>query len=168
MDASESSAQSRVEAWGLGLQMLKANPIFGVGYGRFTEFHDKVAHNSFVHAFAELGLFGATLLVGCFYAFFQSIRVWVRNGQADSSAATSAQSLCLSALGAIVCGFFLSRQYVAVPYLLIAMGTSRATMSVADHRLFWSNTTLHSLFVVMVTAFGLVAIWIAVRLLGMW
>ena len=74
MDGSDSSAQSRVEAWGEGLGLLKANPVFGVGFGRFLEFHYKVAHNSIVHTFSELGLFGAFFLVGAYYGFFRAIR----------------------------------------------------------------------------------------------
>ena len=39
--------------------MLKSHPMTGVGYDQDTENHPPVAHNSFVHTFAELGLIGA-------------------------------------------------------------------------------------------------------------
>ena len=35
--------------------MLKFSPLWGVGYGSFADVHELVAHNSFVHCFAELG-----------------------------------------------------------------------------------------------------------------
>ena len=66
-NASESSAQSRIQSWAEGWSIFKTHPITGVGYGQYTEYHIKVAHNSFVETFAELGLLGALCLVGMFY-----------------------------------------------------------------------------------------------------
>src|SRR5262245_15279816 len=67
MSSEEDSAQGRIEAWAEGLQMFKAEPILGVGWSRFTEFHYRVAHNSFVHALAELGFVGAYVFIAIFY-----------------------------------------------------------------------------------------------------
>ena len=168
MDASESSAQSRVEAWGEGLGMLKANPVFGVGFGRFTEFHRKVAHNSIVHTFAELGLLGAFLLIGSFYGFFRATRLLGRSGSADPESLYWSGTLSASAIGAVACGFFLSRQYVVVPYILLAMGLSRATILVPDGRRFWSNAPAQVVAIGVLTASSVVVIWILVRALGAW
>jgi O-antigen ligase len=54
----DASFEGRTEAWYAGLQMLKDSPIWGVGLGFFRDYHERVAHNSFVHCFAELGLVG--------------------------------------------------------------------------------------------------------------
>ncbi len=61
ISASESSAHGRIEAWYEGFQMLKSNPFFGVGFDRFTEHYLLTAHNSFMLALAELGVFGYIL-----------------------------------------------------------------------------------------------------------
>ncbi len=61
LSASEESAHGRIEAWYEGFQMLKSNPLFGVGFDRFTEHHFLTAHNSFMLALAELGIVGYTL-----------------------------------------------------------------------------------------------------------
>ena len=74
LDASESSAQGRVQSWAEGLQMFKSHPLFGVGFGRYTDFNRLVAHNSFVHTLGELGFLGAFAFVGMGYWFFQSSR----------------------------------------------------------------------------------------------
>jgi O-Antigen ligase len=166
IDASESSAQSRVEAWGQGLGMLKANPAFGIGHGRFTDFHPRVAHNSIVHTFAELGLFGALFLTGSFYTFFRSTRLLAR-AESDPDGAYWSRALSISAVGAMACGYFLSRQYVVVPYILLAMGASRATMAV-DARQFWRNLPGQVLVVGLLTALSVVVVWISVRALGAW
>jgi O-antigen ligase len=53
----------RLEAWANGLEMFKSSPIFGIGFGRFTDFNDISAHNLFVLCLAELGLVGSTIWV---------------------------------------------------------------------------------------------------------
>ncbi len=55
---SEGSAAGRVIAWGSGIDQLKNHPLFGTGFGEFTNYNDLTAHNSFVLCFAELGFFG--------------------------------------------------------------------------------------------------------------
>ncbi len=41
-----------------GLELLKAHPIFGVGFGNMGDYVGQTAHNSLVVCAAELGLFG--------------------------------------------------------------------------------------------------------------
>lgn len=120
MSSGEESAQGRIQAWSAGLVMLRSHPVFGVGYGRFTEFHELVAHNSFVHTFAELGLFGAFCLVGMWASYFRGLRATPLNRMR--------RDLVASAAGTLVCAMFLSRQYVVIPYLLLAVGTAHASV----------------------------------------
>jgi putative inorganic carbon (HCO3(-)) transporter len=56
----------RLELWAEGLQLFRSAPLFGMGFGRFTDFIDLTAHNSFVLCLAELGLVGSTILVALF------------------------------------------------------------------------------------------------------
>jgi len=51
----------RLEAWSVGLQLFKRAPLFGTGFGSFTDFSEITAHNSFVLCLAELGLVGSTI-----------------------------------------------------------------------------------------------------------
>jgi putative inorganic carbon (hco3(-)) transporter len=53
----------RLEAWATGLELFKGAPIFGIGFGSFTDFNEITAHNSFVLPLAELGLVGSTIWV---------------------------------------------------------------------------------------------------------
>jgi len=59
-EISADSGADRTGLWGVGLQLLKSHPVFGVGYGRFVDDCDcgHTAHNSIVVCAAELGLFG--------------------------------------------------------------------------------------------------------------
>lgn len=54
----DDSSMGRAEAWYEGLNMLRSSPIWGTGYGSFADLNYLVAHNSFVHCFAEVGLVG--------------------------------------------------------------------------------------------------------------
>ncbi len=126
MDSQENSAQSRIEAWGQGLMMLKSKPVFGVGYSRFTEFHQKVAHNSFVQTAAELGLVGAFVFIAMYDTLFRILHR-ARKAAASLGPALSPSwmnAMVASAAGMVMCGWFLSRQYVAVPFILLALAGS--------------------------------------------
>jgi len=59
-DISESAGADRISLWSQGLQVFKAHPLFGVGFGRLPEYTDVhlTAHNSIVLCAAELGFFG--------------------------------------------------------------------------------------------------------------
>lgn len=57
-DVSVEAGSGRMEAWAVGLDLIKAHPIFGVGFGRFGEYFIVTAHNTVVVCAAELGMFG--------------------------------------------------------------------------------------------------------------
>jgi hypothetical protein len=44
--------------------LFRAAPFFGVSANRYQEHVGHVAHNSYLHAFTELGVFGETLFIG--------------------------------------------------------------------------------------------------------
>jgi hypothetical protein len=61
------TGHARVSIWSEGLQHLKGSPIFGIGQGQMLDQVGIVAHNSFVHAYTELGMVGGTLFLAAFY-----------------------------------------------------------------------------------------------------
>ncbi|MEI6668152.1 MAG: O-antigen ligase family protein [Acidobacteriota bacterium] len=166
MESGEESAQGRIQAWAAGLEMFRARPVLGVGYGQFTEHNNLVAHNSFVHTFSELGFVGEFFLVGMFYWLI------VANRSAGNLAGELASPLRLdvwaSGIGVIVCICFLSRQYSPVLYVPLALSATRLSLerptddalpksSFAD----WVRVLLLAVAVVGVTS-------VAVRLLAVW
>jgi len=64
----DESAMGRIEAWTEGWQLLKSNPIIGVGKDQFHEHHKRDTHSSYVRAGAELGLLGLYAFIGMIYA----------------------------------------------------------------------------------------------------
>jgi putative inorganic carbon (HCO3(-)) transporter len=58
---SASEGSDRLEAWATGLELLKSAPLFGIGFGSFTDFNGITAHNSLILCLAELGVVGGTI-----------------------------------------------------------------------------------------------------------
>ena len=71
---SEGTAQERIQLWAEGLLQLQSGRIlFGIGEGKYEEvsWMGLKAHNSYVHSFVELGVFGGLLFFSC--AFFPAL-----------------------------------------------------------------------------------------------
>lgn len=117
----EESAGQRVEAWYEGLQMLRENPVFGIGYGRFTDFHNLTAHNSFVLCFAETGLLGLFAWVGLLVVAWRELGQAAALHPAGSEARRRAEALRAALLGFLACAWFLSRTFQPLLYLLLAL-----------------------------------------------
>jgi O-antigen ligase len=162
LDASESSAQGRIQAWAEGLQMFKSQPLFGVGYGRYTDFNRLVAHNSFVHTLGELGLLGTFAFVGMGYWFFHSSRRY-RFMSADGWG----EDLWQSGLALAICAMFLSRQYSVVLFVWLALsaGYLHLTATAAGRS---PRPTVHLARIAAITAGGVICTYVAVRLFGQW
>ena len=147
-DISVNAGSDRTALWSSGLQMLKANPFFGVGIGSFADNCDgcgHTAHNSLVVCAAELGIVGLF-----FWAMFLFSTAWdalmtasparvqdvdpnitveelPSRGKAKTIAIDKAEInrfgrlLVLSFTGFLVAGWFLSRAYVMTFFLLGGM-----------------------------------------------
>jgi O-antigen ligase len=126
MQADEESAQGRIVAWSEGLQMLKSQPVLGVGWTRFTSYHAKVAHNSFVHVLAETGLIGGFCFVGLLYSYFMSLRASRAGPPEPPTGIDWTGPLIASGAGLCAGAGFLSRQYDPAFYTVIALGSAYA------------------------------------------
>lgn len=156
LDAQESSALGRIEAWYDGFQMFLGSPLYGVGTGRFTEYHPITAHNSLVLVLAENGFVGFVLWFAFLgYSFWMMLRIvrhvprdadsagpeeWVEPGASDPGDADLAEcsmqwrgdqriamTLLLSLVGYAATAFFLSRAYIILVYFLAALVVAHFT-----------------------------------------
>jgi hypothetical protein len=121
------SAHERVVFWGLANETFKSNPIFGIGYSMFWQIaDDRSAHNAFVLAYTELGMFGfwfwfGLILLGVVGVW--RVRILLRDKTGDDHqyvrkytglAIAAMSSFCASS-------FFLSRAYVYPLFFLVAI-----------------------------------------------
>jgi hypothetical protein len=122
--AADASTAGRYEAWRAGLYMLKADPIFGVGKGMFTQYHHLTAHNSYVLAPAELGLLGMILWAAIFYVTVKVPLVALRDFK-DHPGAASAHVWALALLAMCVAYalqmMFLSLTYHTITWVLFGL-----------------------------------------------
>jgi putative inorganic carbon (HCO3(-)) transporter len=132
LDADESSAAGRVDAWYEGMHMFMSQPLFGVGAGNFTDHNNLTAHNSFVLVLAETGFIGFTLWMAFIgYCFWMMVAVLRFKPMALEESAVQlldwsverelAMTLLLSLCGMFAAAFFLSRSYNFVLYLVMAV-----------------------------------------------
>jgi len=121
----EGTGAQRLELWYYGLQMFQSSPLIGVGAGNFIEYAPLVAHNSFIHVAAELGLLGLLSWTGIFYFSFKAlIKTKKLYTDKTNSLYILSDSTIVSIIGLISTAFFLSRQYQYLPYVIIALAVA--------------------------------------------
>jgi len=124
----DASGQSRTAAWREGWMMLKASPIWGVGFGYFAEYNEgRAAHNSYVECFAELGLVGYFLWLGTLLVSFRALRqlrAWTPESPDQEELSRLARAVLLSLAAFLVGAFFLSRAYQMMLFLLLGLATA--------------------------------------------
>jgi O-antigen ligase len=120
----------RLELWRDALDLFKTAPVFGIGSGNFVEEVRKVAHNSYVQCFAELGFVGGTLFLGTmWFAFvgFKRMRRLLRSGQylPVSSEYRRMFPYMLAILAGYATSIFsISRSYVIPTYLILGVSNA--------------------------------------------
>lgn len=171
----EESASDRIDAWWAGLSLLKSYPVFGAGYGNFTDHHHLTAHNSFVLCFAELGTFGFFAWLGLIVIAYQGLAQSMQVGTGTSShqaEARMAELLRAALVGFLACAWFLSRTYQPGMYLLLALCVSSwycmrsALASEQPPRQFemkpWARTTV----LAMVASIAVTYVFVTLHSLG--
>ena len=121
----------RITLWREGYESLKsAEIVFGIGQGEYSEIARLVAHNSYVHAFVELGLFGGTLFFGCFFFAGLGLYRLHRAGRLTNPELDRLRPyLCALLAGWCAAMLSLSRCYVVPTYLVIGLIASYLTMA---------------------------------------
>ena len=123
----DESSEGRIDAWAGGLQMLRASPVWGVGFGNFAEVNHLAAHNSFVNCFAETGLVGYFLwlfLVALTLAEAATLAKIDGEDRAAADLARWGRAVHLSLVAFLTAALFLSRTYSSVLFLLLGLGAA--------------------------------------------
>lgn len=134
MNATEGTGQSRVQIWSDGLVMLRDAPVFGVGMHQYGAHTSHVAHNSFIHCYAELGLIGGTLFLGVFCCALLTL---YRIGRTPEAAELSPelrrmQPFLLAVVVAYMVGMLsLSYAYTVPTYLILGLVAAYANVCAA-------------------------------------
>ncbi|QMU61461.1 MAG: hypothetical protein GKR92_07040 [Gammaproteobacteria bacterium] len=128
ISSGDASSAGRIDAWGSGIQMLKSNPLFGVGYGLFTVHHPIPAHNSYVQVFSEIGLVGYFFWLGFLamsmyglYKFSYKFNISNEKSELYLEHKSVATTVLFSLLGFAITSYFISRSVQPLLFILCAM-----------------------------------------------
>jgi hypothetical protein len=126
VENSNDSAQGRILLWRDSIVEFHGSPVFGIGQGNLPDAIGLVAHNSYIHCYAELGFFGGTLFLGAFFLAVTGVR-----GLATVETSEFADDLqwlrrCLiPILAAYMAGIYsLSRPYGNATYLVLGIAAA--------------------------------------------
>lgn len=128
------TGHQRLEIWAEGWSLFRRSPVFGIGMDKFVEEIHYVAHNSFFHCFAELGLVGGMFFAGMFY-----LAIWwpLKLGNPGSTIRDPEQRKLGRYLAAIIAGeavgqLSITRSYEVSTYLLIGLAAAYLRLVAAD------------------------------------
>lgn len=166
---SDDSSMGRIFAWQAGLQMFQSNPVIGVGYQQFTEYHDLMAHNTFMQALAETGLVGAFCWVGMNYWALLSLSR-VRRARRDvekpgDNLSGYAVALQAGLLASLLAGMFLNKAYRLEPVIPAALAAAVAGLA-GEHLRPRKGDWVHLLAIAGVVLVGIVVLYSAVEMLS--
>ncbi|HET9865322.1 MAG TPA: O-antigen ligase family protein [Steroidobacteraceae bacterium] len=120
---SQNSTQYRVEMWAEGLEMMKQNPVFGIGRGNFKAYTSKlIAHNSFIEIGGETGLVGLFIYMALVYLCLKSC-LHARDQLPDQHNKDFALAATLALVGYLISSMFVTLEYETF-YLLLAMSAA--------------------------------------------
>ena len=139
-DYNVSSETGRLDVWKRGIGYFEEHPFTGVGMEMFgaaegssgraivgpgVGFKWSTAHNSYIQAAAELGIFGLIGFLGLYWPTVRDVRRATRarrRGTLDPALVALGQMLLASIIGFAVGAFFLSEAYGPIATTLAAMG----------------------------------------------
>jgi O-antigen ligase len=77
----------RLAIWSDGLALFKHSPLFGVGFGQFTDTSAQTAHNSFLLCASELGIFGFFFWTGLLVVTWLQLSEFLKRRRPESEPA---------------------------------------------------------------------------------
>lgn len=136
IDLEDGTGQDRIQLWRDGFDAIKSPDfLFGVGQSNYYDVVGLVAHNSYIHAYVELGVVGGTMFFGCF--FFSALQLYrmsrIPEGVLCDELVRMKPFIVSLLVGWATALFSLSRCYVVPTYLVF--GTCAAYLN-----LVWIHT----------------------------
>ncbi|MBL8843336.1 MAG: putative O-glycosylation ligase, exosortase A system-associated [Planctomycetes bacterium] len=140
----EGSAAGRLYAWGVGMKMVAANPFFGVGFEGFVSNFRRydpiqvrlrsgvktvrVAHNTYIQVWAELGTFALICFLGMLISTLWTLRKTRKEAQRRGPQAQWLVNYCnmleISLLAFMFGANFLNRAHFDLMYHIVTLSTA--------------------------------------------
>ena len=150
LTSGDSTGTGRTDIWKVGLRMVKANPVLGVGAGNYpnSTIHyllepgtimrsdfivddPKVAHNVYLQVLAELGVVGLVLFLGLLAYVLRGLLIAARRFDrgGDRSMEVLSRALLIALCGLLASAFFSSAIYSKQLWLLLALALAIGAMA---------------------------------------
>ena len=143
------SAEERMEVMSDGVKMFMQNPVVGVGYGQFGKHTFLTAHNAYILAAAELGVFGFWIWALIVFTLMKMmILAYKRYANVPGGEQVRAWGLALFAsfTGTLVGIFFLSWTYHYVLWIYFGIaGAFYTTIRTTDRGFVVSVTRIEKI-----------------------
>lgn len=125
ISTSDETGQARIQLWSQGLGLFKQYPFFGVGHNLYADEVEMVAHNSYIHCYAELGFFGGTIFLSAFVIALWSLYRYGQKGVVIVNPLLKGlHPYVLALVAAHAVGMLtLSRAYVVPTYMILGLAT---------------------------------------------
>lgn len=132
--SSDDTAQDRIQLWSQGFILFRESPLFGIGQNLYGERVGLIAHNSYVHAFAELGFLGGTFFFG---AYASGVWTLLTLGKHAASIGNTDLRRLRPHLTAILVGYAagmitVSRNYIVPTYMVLGLVATYLRLVAAD------------------------------------
>jgi hypothetical protein len=130
------TAQERIRLWSGGFQLLREHPVFGIGMNQHHELLGLAAHNSYIHAFTELGLLGGGLFLGAnLAALYSLVKVGRAQGLTGDPSAARLGPYLVGIVALYQAGMLSSTRCYALPtYLILGLAEAYAQFHSAQLR----------------------------------
>jgi O-antigen ligase len=128
----EGSIYGRIEAWAVALDLFEQHPALGVGAGNYTEHHFRTAHNSFLLCAAELGFIGYFPWIMLLYISIKNLGFIAKEAVSRDmgNVVLYVESARYALIAYATSGFFLSRTYSELLFILLGLATAITHMFV--------------------------------------
>jgi O-antigen ligase len=123
MNDKYNSSSGRIYAWTEGLDMVKHNPLIGIGAGHWLHYHSLLAHNSYVQVMGESGFLGLLSWISMLYIFGKGLLTAWRQAE-DAVVKRVAVGLAAALCGLLAAGYFLTTTQFDLYYIIFGMATS--------------------------------------------
>ena len=133
-DVSGGSGQARIVIWDAYMNMFLQNPLLGVGSAQGMNYAYQVAHNSYIHVFAERGFFGGIAFLSAFLlAVWSMVRLTPPRDRLPSDELVRLRTFLLASIGSYAIGIMtLSRADVYPTYTILGLAVAYERMAAGD------------------------------------
>ena len=130
-DVSGGTGQARIALWDIYIEMFLANPLLGVGADQGMNHAYQVAHNSYIHVFAERGFFGGmAFLSAVLLAVWSVVRSTPAPGRPPDDELVRQRTFLLASLVSYAVGIMtLTRADVIPTYTMLGLAVAYERMA---------------------------------------